>query len=313
MLAKILARIILITIFAQSIVSCAFPTSPTPVVGEITLQPDNVEILAGSQVSLVISMENYEVVEYLWVAEPNVGSFSNITNRTTIYTAPNNSGFVTISVTVTVDGKKVDRDIHLTIIEPTPTPTPSPTSTSTPTETLSPTATPTPTQTPPGVLMVADFNTCDNTNNLNGKMGGAYPDPNNPELMETFLEESGRGCIAQIDFNLKNWAAFWIKLGGTDLSQHKTLSFEMKADPQIGVPEEIKIEIKGQGKCTIVYISGLPNTWQKRSVDLSEFSPGPCGDELTSFENVEELTFVFEPDKSGRIGRIYLDNIQFEP
>lgn len=74
-----------------------------------------------------------------------------------------------------------------------------------------------------------------------------------------------------------------------------------------------KIEIKAQGRCVITYVSRISNAWQKRSVDLSEFESGPCGEKLTTFDQVEELTFVFEPDKSGTTGLVFLDDVRFKP
>jgi hypothetical protein len=63
---------------------------------------------------------------------------------------------------------------------PTPTLTPIPTLTSMPTLTPPPTLTPTPTPTP---LVVADFNSCTNINNLGGEMGAAY-DVSNKAVVE---------------------------------------------------------------------------------------------------------------------------------
>ena len=142
-------------------------------------------------------------------------------------------------------------------------------------------------------------------------MGAAYDPPSGDRLVDSYVQESGRGCIAKLEYEIVSWSAFWIQLQGTDLSPYSQLVFDIKADPQENVPERVKIELKRVGgqEVSILYISGITTDWQTMSVNLRDFGPTGYTDSLSSFTNMKELVFTFEANQSGRAGIIYLDNI----
>jgi hypothetical protein len=309
--SKQIPSFFLISFFIGVLTACV-PQGPPPEVEEIIVSPGT-EILTGGNASLIMNASGVDLT-FEWTVTR--GSLSSADAPSIIYTAPDTPGADTVTVKITTNGQTVVRSTTFNVVEPpTPTftPSPSPTSTPTPSETPTPTETLTPTLTPLPPLTVADFDLCNKFNNLNGEMGGAYEDENTPELVETYPEETDRGCIAQLEYDLQNWAAFWLMLEGADLSQYKTLKYDIKADPSVGIPGGFKMEIKGMGKCVVTYVSDITRSWQTKSIELIKFERGDCGDLLESFEHVEELTFVFDLEKSGSRGIVFLDNIRFEP
>ena len=91
--------------------------------------------------------------------------------------------------------------------------------------------------------------------------------------------------------------------------------FDIRSDPQAGVPGEIKIELKRANNTEVstIYVSGITDNWQTMGVSLSDFGPTGYTDELSSRMGMEELVFTFEASRSGTDGVVYLDNITFGP
>lgn len=177
----------------------------------------------------------------------------------------------------------------------------------------------------PPPLPVADFRTCDSTNNLGGAMGAAYISPSNL-VIESYVEvpDPPGGCEVYIEYHIKDWGAFWLQLEHADLSEYSLLFFDIMGDASVGVPAQMKIEIKrdcqkvgGSNQCNqidILYFAGVTGEWQRNvNVALSDFTavdwPGYMG--ILDWSDIEELVFTFEAHVSGQDGAIYLDNIQF--
>ncbi len=186
---------------------------------------------------------------------------------------------------------------------PTPTDTATPTPTPTPTDTTTPTPTPTPT---PRTLTIADFDRCNNVNNLGGEMGAAY-DPNQPSrLTESYLSAPQRGCVALLEYHLADdgWVAFWIKLRDADLAPYSTLSFWARADNAVAVT--IKVELKPAGTDQTAFVRqplNLTENWQRFSIPLQRFS-------LPSRAQMNELVFTLEARQVGAPdGVLWLDAI----
>jgi hypothetical protein len=175
-----------------------------------------------------------------------------------------------------------------------------------------PTNTPTPTP-----LVIADFDSCDNINNLGGEMGAAYTGED--LLFESYPPRlSDGGCMVRLEYDIKVWSAFWLELRMLDLSSRGQISFDIRADEP--VPGWIKVElhracttVDGNTTCEqseITYISGIATTWQTVSIPLSDFGPAPGFDPLETWEGVQELVFTFENYIAGQYGVVYLDNIE---
>lgn len=169
--------------------------------------------------------------------------------------------------------------------------------------------TPTPSVPP---LVVADFDRCQRTNNLGGEMVPAYNLPDS--LTESYVEEAGRACVARLEFDISGWAAFWLKLQGADLRPYRTLRFDVRADPQPGIPGQMKIELKrSQGaEIGIVYVKDIGADWKTVRVDLADFRATGANPRLATLGGMEDLVFVFEAAKAGGKGVVYVDNIALE-
>ena len=115
-------------------------------------------------------------------------------------------------------------------------------------------------------LVVADFDNCANSNNLGGAMGAAYDPPDS--LQESYPQEPNRGCVAKLEYRIAGWAGFWMKLQGADLSPFTTLVFDVRADPQPGIPGQIKLELKRPGEVSIKRVSGIGAEWRTIHVEL---------------------------------------------
>jgi hypothetical protein len=145
-------------------------------------------------------------------------------------------------------------------------------------------------------------------------MGAAYNPPGD-SLVETYVQEAGRGCVARLEYQIQTWGAFWLKLQGIDLTPYSQLVFDVRADPAVGIPGQMKVELKraGNKEVSIVYVSGITADWQTMSVKLADLGPTGYTTPVSSFAGMEELVFVFEASKSGAQGIVYLDNIIFRP
>lgn len=164
-------------------------------------------------------------------------------------------------------------------------------------------------------LVVANFDNCAGTNNLGGMMGAAYNAPD--VLAESYVKEPGRGCVARLEYDIDAWSAFWMQLGGVDLTPYATVKFDIRADDP--APWELKVELKractpnvGCEEYSVFYTGGIDEQWQSKSLPLREFGTTGYAPPLSSLEEIDELVFTFEQNHSGSEGVVYLDNVRFE-
>ena len=160
-------------------------------------------------------------------------------------------------------------------------------------------------------LVVADFDNCTGTNNLDGSMGAAYNPPDS--LKESYVEEANRGCVARLEYKIRGWSAFWMKLQGADLSPYSRLIIDVRGDPASGIPKQMKLELKRGGQVSISYISGIGAEWQTIGVKLADFGFAGYGAPVSSWAGMEELVFTLEAAQSGGQGLVYLDNVVLVP
>ncbi len=169
-------------------------------------------------------------------------------------------------------------------------------------------------------LLVADFDSCSGVNNLGGEMGAAFQAPHN-QLSEVYVAETGRGCKAKLEYQIRDWGAFWMKLPNPDLSQFRdnegVLTFDIRADQPI--PYGMQIELKrfcvpneGCGELSVYFMTGITSEWQTRSVPVEGFGSTGWAPPLSSWESIEELVFTFAYPTAGNNGTVHLDNVRFE-
>ena len=163
----------------------------------------------------------------------------------------------------------------------------------------------------PPPSMITDFDDCGdppkrarNTESIDDPSAGNT-------LTVSYVRETERGCVAELEYRIADWAAFRIDLLDVDLRPYSQLVFDIKADPQSPLPDRIKIELKRAdgNEVSILDISGITTDWQMMRVNLSDFGPTSYTAPLSSLSDVEELLFTFDVERSGEIGLVYLDNI----
>jgi len=182
------------------------------------------------------------------------------------------------------------------------------TGTATTTFTIAVTPSPTEEMTP----VLADFDNCIGVTKWGDPMGAAFTPGTSNTLREEYIPEAGRDCVAKLTYEIADWAAFWLKLGGRDLSAYNTLTFDIKADPAIGVPIQMKVELKKSPEVlSIAYVPGISDTWQTINVSFSDFGSAGFVTQLPDFTDMSELVFTFEA-RYGTQSVVYLDNITFE-
>ena len=153
-----------------------------------------------------------------------------------------------------------------------------------------------------GDLILDDFDDCNGTNRLGEANGAAYVAPD--ILEESYVAESNRGCVAKLDYQIGDWSAYWMQLGGVDLMPYDTLEFDIRADAP--TPWELKVELKhdctagvGCREFSVFYVGGIDETWHHKSLPLREFGTTGYAPPLSSLEGIDELVFTFEQNHSG--------------
>jgi hypothetical protein len=165
----------------------------------------------------------------------------------------------------------------------------------------------------PEPLVIADSDSCEGINNLGEASGAAYNPPD--ILRESYVEAANRGCVAKLEWDVSGWGAYWMKLGRADLRPYRTLLLDVRADPQPGIPREVKIEFKRKqgAEVSIKYIDGIATSWKTIAVELADFKSPGYGSPISTWSEIEELVVVAEPDKAGRQGTLFLDNVILQP
>ena len=172
------------------------------------------------------------------------------------------------------------------------------------------------------VKVVADFDT-DPPNNLGGNFGAFSPvETEQVYICRGAADESVRhgnaGASLRLDYNVSkggSYNGFWIKLGPADsgnnfdATHYTKLVFWIKGDDKSGIPNKIKIELKGDpgtasGK---KYFGDITEKWKKVELPLNDFGK-------ISASKLNEIVFVFEQRTVGAqtTGAVFIDDLAFE-
>lgn len=156
-------------------------------------------------------------------------------------------------------------------------------------------------------LLVADFDTCHSPNNLGGEMGAAYNYPSD-FLLETYVLIPNRGCVANLEYEITDWAAFWLKLEGVDLSPYNTLTFDIRTlTPNFSGQYKLELNRANDSEISVRIFPHTTSDWETLSFLLEDFEPP-----LSSWADMEELVLTFEAALAGNLGTVQVDNILFE-
>lgn len=164
-------------------------------------------------------------------------------------------------------------------------------------------------------LIIADFDSGENINNLNGDLAvwnKEYADKTQGAKM-AFAADDARGLLSgkclQLDYDVDSpnqaYNGFCMKLSIADFTNFDTLNLYLKGAGATGYDKRQKIELKDSaGKASACLISGISDRWQKFSIPLDKFMM------ISDWSRMFEFVVVFEDViTSPKKGRIFLDHL----
>jgi hypothetical protein len=157
-------------------------------------------------------------------------------------------------------------------------------------------------------LLICDFEKYLKSNNLGLEIGTWDKDPSDKtQSCKSALSRPGynkkSGCMKityDVDSPEYAFNGYYVKLGNLDATEYKSITFWAKGDPK-----KFKIELKNSiSESSSVYVSAIPDKWQKIELPFSAFKG------LTNISKLTEFVIVFEDIKTTpKTGILYLDDI----
>lgn len=165
-------------------------------------------------------------------------------------------------------------------------------------------------------LVIADFDSGEKPNNLDGNFGAWNKDPEDAtqwckESFDNAVKHGEKGFAMKLDYSVESpnpaYNGFWMMLPNFDASKYDNLAFVVKGDPKEGYTTVFKVELKNASKqIGRFYVSNVSDQWQQISIPLSGFKG------LIDRSNLTELVIVFEDRiASNKKGVIYVDDFKF--
>lgn len=164
-------------------------------------------------------------------------------------------------------------------------------------------------------LVIADFNTGDKPNNIEGDFGAWNKDPDdNTQKAEMKFESDDAlgdtvGYSIRLDYDVDSpnpaYNGFWMKLKGVDATPYNSLTFYVKGDAKAGFTKRLKIELKDKSNKPSAYLVGnITDKWQKVSIPFDRFR------RIQDWTSLNEFVVVFDDMNSNpKTGAIYIDQI----
>lgn len=167
-----------------------------------------------------------------------------------------------------------------------------------------------------GELMIADFDTGDKPNNLGGDFGTWDKDPaDETQKVEMLFEKedaAGKdGYCVKLVYDVRSprpaYNGMWMKLGGIDAKDYKTLNIFIRGDKKNDFTDRLKVELKDRtGKPSRYIIRDITGEWKKFSIPLEKFR------HVNDWSDLREFVVVFDDLNSRpKEGAVYIDNISF--
>jgi len=164
------------------------------------------------------------------------------------------------------------------------------------------------------VLVIADFDTWDDINNLGGPFSSWAKDPTDDTQIcrveitdEDFVGDKGHSIrmVYDVDSPRIAYNGMWMKLADSNWSAYRYLVLWLKGDKDAGFTPRFKIEIKNsKGENGAYVVTGIKDLWQQFVVPLKNFRG------ITRLTRMEELIFVFDDMRCNpKVGEIYVDSI----
>ena len=165
-------------------------------------------------------------------------------------------------------------------------------------------------------LVIADFDSGEKPNNLDGNFGAWNKDPQDAaqwckESFDNAVRHGEKGFAMRLDYSVESpnpaYNGFWMMLPNFDASKYDNLAFLVKGDSKEGYTTVFKVELKNASKqIGRFYVSNVSDQWQQVLIPLSEFKG------LLDRSSLTELVIVFEDRiASNKRGVIYVDDFKF--
>lgn len=169
-------------------------------------------------------------------------------------------------------------------------------------------------------LMVADFDTGGQPNNVGGNFGTWSINPNDKtqgcemdivRLPDVMGKES---FVLRIDYDVAAatpaFNGLWMELNKLDLSPQDEMSMLIKGDETRGFTTQFKLELKNaKGERAIYIVRDITDKWQRIVIPMEKMR---MIDSISDWSNMTELVFVFDDlNVSYKEGTLYIDEIAF--
>lgn len=166
-------------------------------------------------------------------------------------------------------------------------------------------------------VVIADFNTGDKPNNIEGDFGAWNKDPDDDSqktemkfVTDDALGDS-TGYSIRLDYDVESpnpaYNGFWMKLKGLNATPYNSLTFYVKGDAKTGFTKRVKIELKDKTNKPSAYIvSNITDAWQKVSIPFDKFR------RIQDWTALSEFVLVFDDmNTNPKTGTIFIDQIAF--
>ncbi|MFH1368570.1 MAG: carbohydrate binding domain-containing protein [Elusimicrobiota bacterium] len=163
-------------------------------------------------------------------------------------------------------------------------------------------------------LMIADFDTWEEINNLGGMFSSWTKDPNDDtqgcrvEISDQERVGDKGNCLRlvyDVDSPKNAFNGMWIMLENSDWTPYKYLVLSVKGEKESGFTPRFKIEVKNRkGETGRYVVLGIVDQWKQFLIPVSSFRG------LTKLKDMREMTIVFDDMRCNpKVGAVYVDNI----
>ena len=165
-------------------------------------------------------------------------------------------------------------------------------------------------------IVVADFDSGEKPNNLDGDFGAWDRDPEDKTQwasdqfsQDERLGDDGYAVKISYDVDSPNTAfnGFWMKLAALDLRGFENLTFYVKGDEKDGYTTRFKVELKNRSEASRYLVRGVTTSWTKVTIPLDKFK------DISQWDKMDEFVIVFDDmNVTKKTGSIYIDEVEFE-
>jgi hypothetical protein len=166
-------------------------------------------------------------------------------------------------------------------------------------------------------LIIADFNTGSQPNNVGGIFGTWDYDPNDSSQSCTMSLEplnvpaGEQGFSLRLSYDVESvnpaFNGFWMKLEGVNVTPYNRLRFWVRGDSKSEHTSRFKVELKNMlGKRAVYLVNNVSDVWREVVIDFKKNRA------IKDWSELSEFTVVFSDSvATQKKGAIFIDNISF--